>query len=113
VTGEFLHNWRDIKNGKAYIILTSNDGIVFKVVENNIEKNGRLVLFSLNALYEPYEVHISDVKEVWKFIHYISDELPEPVLPEKQLLRTVAAMKQDLYQLKKSIGRDIQDATEI
>jgi len=35
------------------------------------------------------------------------------VLPEKQLLRTVASMKQDLYQLKKSIGRDIADAEEM
>jgi transcriptional regulator with XRE-family HTH domain len=113
VTGEFLHDWHEIKSGKAYIILTTGDGIVFKVVENNIEKSGRLVLFSLNPLYEPYEVHINDVREIWKFVHYISDELPEPVLPEKKLLRTVATMKQDLYQLKKSIGRDIQDATEV
>lgn len=52
-------------------------------------------------------------REIWRFVHYISDELPEPVLPEKQLLRTVATMKQDLYQLKESIGRDIQDATEL
>jgi transcriptional regulator with XRE-family HTH domain len=113
VTGEFLQDWREIKSGKAYIILTLNDGIVFKVVENNIEKSGRLVLYSLNPLYEPYEVHISDVREMWRFVHYISDELPEPVLPEKQLLRTVASMKQDLYQLKKSINRDIADATEL
>lgn len=113
VTGEFMQDWRDIKSGKAYVILTSNDGIVFKVTENNIEKSGRLVLYSLNPLYEPYEIHINDVREIWKFVHYISDELPEPVLPEKQLLRTVATMKQDLYQLKKSIGRDIEDATEL
>jgi len=113
VTGEFMQDWRDIKSGKAYIILTSNDGIVFKVVENEIERSGRLVLYSLNPLYEPYEVHINDVREIWKFVHYISDELPEPVLPEKQLLRTVATMKQDLWQLKKSIGRDIEDATEL
>jgi len=113
VTGEFLQDWREIRSGQAYIILTSNDGIVFKVVENNIEKSGRLVLYSLNPLYEPYEVHVSDVREIWKFVHYISDELPEPVLPEKQLLRTVASMKQDLYQLKKSIGRDIEDAKEL
>jgi hypothetical protein len=46
-------------------------------------------------------------------VHYISDELPEPVLPEKQLLRTVASMKQDLYQLKKSMCRDIEDAKEL
>jgi transcriptional regulator with XRE-family HTH domain len=113
VTGEFLQDWRDIRSGHAYIVLTTNDGIVFKVVEDNIEKSGRLVLYSLNPLYEPYEVHISDVREIWKFVNYISDELPEPVLPEKQLLRTVASMKQDLYQLKKSIGRDIEDATEL
>ncbi len=113
VTGEFMQDWRDIKSGQAYIILTLDDGIVFKVAENNIEKSGRLVLYSLNPLYEPYEVHISDIREVWKFVHYISDELPEPVLPEKQLLRTVASMKQDLYQLKKSMGRDIEDAKEL
>jgi len=113
VTGEFMQDWRDIKSGQAYIILTLDDGIVFKVAENNIEKSGRLVLYSLNPLYEPYEVHVSDIREVWKFVHYISDELPEPVLPEKQLLRTVASMKQDLYQLKKSMCRDIEDAKEL
>jgi hypothetical protein len=58
-------------------------------------------------------VHINDVREIWKFVNYISDELPEPMLPEKQLLRTVASMKQDLHQLKKSIGRDIEDAKEL
>jgi transcriptional regulator with XRE-family HTH domain len=113
VTGEYLHDWRDIKSGKAYIILTINDGIVFKIIENNIEKSGKLVLYSLNPLYEPYEVHISDVKEIWKFVNYISDELPEPVLPEKQLMQTVASMKYDLNQLKHRMGKDIEDATEM
>jgi transcriptional regulator with XRE-family HTH domain len=112
VTGEYLQDWRGIKSGKAYIILTVSDGIVFKVVENNIEKSGRLTLYSLNPLYEPYEVHVNDVREIWKFVNYISDELPDPVLPEKQLMRTVASMKHDLNQLKKSMGREIEDATE-
>jgi transcriptional regulator with XRE-family HTH domain len=112
VTGEFLQDWHGIRSGKAYIILTVSDGIVFKVVENNIEKSGRLTLYSLNPLYEPYEVHVNDVREIWKFVNYISDELPDPVLPEKQLMRTVASMKHDLDQLKKSMGRDIEDATE-
>lgn len=112
VTGEYLQDWRGIKSGKAYIILTVSDGIVFKVVENNIEKSGRMTLYSLNPLYEPYEVHVNDVKEIWKFVNYISDELPDPVLPEKQLMRTVASMKHDLNQLKKSMGREIEDARE-
>jgi len=113
VTGEFLQDWMNIKTGKAYIVFTLNDGIVFKILENNISKDGRLVLFSLNPLYEPYEVHISEVKEIWKFVNYISNELPEPVLPEKQIFHSIAIMKSDLERIKAKLGTDISDVNEI
>jgi hypothetical protein len=112
VTGEFLQDWMNIISGNAFIVFTMNDGIVFKVVENYIRTDGKLILYSLNPLYEPYEVHISEVKEIWKFINYISSELPDPVLPEKQLMQTVAGMKHDLERLKNKIGREIKDVTE-
>ena len=66
---------------------------------------------SLNPLYEPYEVRISEVKEIWKFINYISSELPDPLIPEKQLIRTVAGLKHDLQRLKSKLGSDIEDIT--
>jgi len=113
VTGEFLQDWMNIKTGKAYIVFTLNDGIVFKILENNISKDGKLVLFSLNPLYEPYEVHINEVKEIWKFVNYISNELPEPVLPEKQIFQSIAIMKTDLERIKAKLGTDISDVTEI
>jgi transcriptional regulator with XRE-family HTH domain len=113
VTGEFVQDWREIISGKAYVIFTINDGIVFKVVENNLKTKGKLVLYSLNAIYEPYEVHINEVKEIWKFINYISNELPDPVLPEKQLIQAVATMKNDLERIKAKIGSDISDVDEI
>ena len=112
VTGEFVQDWREIISGKAYVIFTINDGIVFKVVENNLSNDGKLVLYSLNPVYEPYEVHISEVKEIWKFVNFISSELPDPVLPEKQLIQAVAAMKNDLERIKAKLGRDISDVRE-
>jgi len=112
VTGEFVQDWHEIISGKAYVIFTINDGIVFKVVENNLSNDGKLVLYSLNPVYEPYEVHISEVKEIWKFVHFISSELPDPVLPEKQLIQAVAAMKNDLERIKAKIGSDISDIRE-
>jgi transcriptional regulator with XRE-family HTH domain len=112
VTGEFLQDWMNIISGNAYIVFTMNDGIVFKVVENNIRIDGKLVLYSLNPLYEPYEVNISEVKEIWKFVNYISSELPEPIIPEKQLMQTVAVMKHDLERLKSKLGREITDVAE-
>jgi transcriptional regulator with XRE-family HTH domain len=113
VTGEFLQDWNDIVSGKAYVVFTINDGIVFKIAENNLRRDGKIVLYSLNPVYEPYEVHVNEVKEVWKFINYISSELPEPVLPEKQLIQTVASMKDDLERLKARMGKDISDVSEI
>jgi transcriptional regulator with XRE-family HTH domain len=109
VTGEFLQDWMNIISGNAYIVFTLNDGIVFKVVENNIKSDSKLILYSLNPLYEPYEVHISEVKEIWKFVNYISSELPEPMIPEKQLMQTVAGMKHDLERIKNKMGREITD----
>ena len=113
VTGEFVQDWREIISGKAYVVFTINDGIVFKVVENNLKSDGKLVLYSLNPIYEPYEVHINEVKEIWKFVNYISSELPEPVLPEKQLIQAVATMKNDLERIKARLGKDISDASEV
>ena len=113
VTGEFLQDWTGIITGKAYVVFTINDGIVFKIVENNLAKDGKLVLYSLNPVYEPYEVHVNEVKEVWKFVNYISNELPDPVLPEKQLIQTVTSIKNDLERIKAKLGKDISDIKEI
>ena len=113
VTGEFVQDWREIISGKAYVVFTINDGIVFKVIESTLNTDGKLVLYSLNPIYEPYEVHITEVKEVWKFVNYISSELPEPVLPEKQLIHAVATMKNDLERIKAKIGKDISDVSEV
>jgi hypothetical protein len=64
-------------------------------------------------VYEPYEVHISEIREIWKFVNYISSEIPEPVLPEKQLIQAVASMKNDLERIKAKIGKEISDVQEI
>jgi phage repressor protein C with HTH and peptisase S24 domain len=77
VTGEFIRNWNYIKNGIPYILITKNEGIVFKIVINQISKNNTLKLYSTNRLYQPYEISISEVQEVWKFVNYISNEAPE------------------------------------
>jgi len=113
VTGEYLQDWNELVNGKAYIVFTIDDGIVFKIVENNIRKTGKLTLFSLNPLYEPYEIHINEVREIWKFVNYISNELPEPVMPEKQIFQSIAIMKNDLQRIKAKLGTDITDISEV
>lgn len=101
VTGEYIQDWNTIITGHGYIILTFDDGIVFKIVENMIKEEHFLRLYSLNPIYDPFDVPINQVKEVWKFVHYISSEIPEPMIPHDELLKTVAGLKKDMNFLKK------------
>jgi len=103
VTGEFVQNWNLIRDGQPYIILTLDDGIMFKVVTNRIKPDAKLTLQSLNPLYEPYDIGIKDVREVWKFVHYISSAMPEPNLPREDLASSVAALKKDMEKLKRQV----------
>lgn len=103
VTGEYVLDWNTLKTGEACVVLTINDGIVFKIIENRIGDEGKLILYSLNPMYEPYEIAVGEIREIWRFVHFISHEIPEPIIPENQLVRTVATLKQDLDQLKMNI----------
>ncbi len=106
VTGEYVLDWHDIRDKQAYIILTIDDGIVFKIVENHIA-DGYLRLHSLNPVYEPFEIPLTEIKEVWKFVHYISSEMPENQnLPrEQELIDTINDLKKQVQaiQLKLNI----------
>ncbi len=105
VTGEFIQNWNLVRDGHPYIILTLDDGILFKVVTNRIKQFGWLTMNSLNPLYDSYDIDIKNVREVWKFVHYISSALPEPNLPREDLTTTVAALKKDMDKLKKQMSQ--------
>ncbi|MBN1416671.1 MAG: LexA family transcriptional regulator [Bacteroidales bacterium] len=103
VTGEFVQDWNTIISGHGYIILTLDEGIVFKIAENLIEKEHKLSLYSLNPLYEPFDIQVNEIKEVWKFVNYISAEIPDPVLPQEDLFKTVNILKKDINNLKRQL----------
>ena len=103
VTGEYVVDWTYIRSGQPYIVLTQDDGIVFKIVDNKIEHEGKLTLSSLNPLYHPYDLPASDIKEVWKFVHYISAEMPEQRenhFREEQLMKTVQELKRQVEEIQ-------------
>lgn len=102
ITGEFVQNWHTINSGQAYIILTVSDGVVFKIVDNLLQHEGKLKLYSLNPIYEPFEVPVSDIKEIWKFINFISSEIPEQSGTDA-FAKTMLELKKDIEILKRKI----------
>ncbi len=104
VTGEFVQDWSTLKNGDACIITTLNDGVVFKIIENNLSNGKSLKLYSLNPMYEPYDIVPSEIREIWKFTNFISNEIPEPHIPEKDLLKTVAGLQYEMNKIKSKLN---------
>lgn len=106
VIGEYIQNWETVKNGKPYIVITREEGIVFKII-NKIE--GREDIFQLsstNPLYEPYFVNVNDIIEIWKFVNYISSDLPEVSIPENDLIRSVKGIQKEVNELKNYLRKD-------
>ena len=66
VTCSFVENWNHIKDGKACIVVTKDDGIIFKLVYKRLE-DSNFLLVSSNRNYEPYEITVSQVVEIWQF----------------------------------------------
>ncbi len=100
VVAEFIQNWMTIKNGTPCIVVTQDDGIVFKIVYNNLMESQSLQLCSTNPMYQPYNVHANDVFEIWKFVNYISPELPDVRMDDTQLGKSIGELQKEIHELK-------------
>jgi transcriptional regulator with XRE-family HTH domain len=67
VIAKYIEDLIEIKDGKTYVVLTENDGLVYKRVYNKVEESNTLLLVSDNKLYDPYEVPIENVLEIWEY----------------------------------------------
>jgi transcriptional regulator with XRE-family HTH domain len=77
IFGEYVEDVSDIKNGKLYILVTKQDGIVFKRVFNFADDEGKLLAVSDNRQYQPFSVTADDVLEIWAAKAFFSNQFPE------------------------------------
>jgi len=76
IIGRYVENLGNVRDGRTYILLTKNEGIVYK----RLNRNGKnsLMLVSDNTFYEPYTVKASDILEMWEYACSIATKEPEP-----------------------------------
>lgn len=99
VIGKFVDDYKAIKNGKTYVVLTKEEGVVYKRVFLKDEEN--IELQSDNILYHPYEVQKKDILELWEFVCCISREDAGPDKNKTDMMQMLREMKRDLDQIKK------------
>lgn len=100
VVGEYIQNWTTIKSGTPCILVTKDEGIVFKIVYNHIQNQNALQLCSTNPLYSPYFISVNQVIEVWKFVNYISSDLPDVRIDETHLKTSIVTLQKEISELK-------------
>lgn len=104
VVAEYIQNWGSIRNGTPCIVVTKEDGIVFKIVNNYLGKDQSFELSSTNPLYLPYFVHVNDILEIWKFVNYISPTLSEMRLDDHGLTQSLKDLQREVMDLKRTIS---------
>ncbi|MDR7208833.1 S24 family peptidase [Flavobacterium piscis] len=65
IVAKYIERLDEVVDGRTYIIITKNDGIVYKRMNKN--KRNVLVLESDESFYATYEVRASEIEQIWEF----------------------------------------------
>ncbi|MEO6668903.1 MAG: XRE family transcriptional regulator [Ferruginibacter sp.] len=66
IVGEKVDSIDDVKNNNAYIVVSRNEGIVYKRIVKNNRSKAKVSLVSDNPSYQPYQVNTDDIVELWQ-----------------------------------------------
>ena len=100
VIGKYVDNIDFLKDGKTYILLTKEDGIVYKRVEV-LDKS--LKLISDNKSYEPYVISNNHILEMWEAIAFFSLDFPNPNEEYNSIKNHINKLYSNLDQLKNKL----------
>jgi len=104
VIGEYEENWYDIKNGHTYIVLSKNDGVVYKRLFNGLKDSGAITCQSDNPSYPPFDIKAEDIMEIWKAKLFISKAEPISVQgnDSQDMMAMLRQMQAELKDIKRS-----------
>ncbi len=104
IVGEKLENLDDVKNNVACIVISRNEGIVYKRVQKNGRQKNKLTLVSDNPVFHPYTVNAEEVLEMWQAQVVISRTNSQNRWDMSQLATVVSDLQQQVTSLKKRMN---------
>lgn len=92
-----------IKDNYVYVVVTRGDVLV-KRLTNKIKADKQLTLISDNAYYEPFDISIGDVREIWYVRAKISPFLPSPQNIQNMLMEEVKELRNTIKEQSRLIS---------
>ncbi|MHA4808756.1 XRE family transcriptional regulator [Flavitalea flava] len=104
IVGEKVDDLEEVKNNQTYVLVSRNEGIVYKRVMKNNKTRSKFTLVSDNTAYQPYNVNADDVIEVWKAQMVISKANTQHRWDVNQLASLVSNLQDQVSVLKKKMN---------
>jgi len=102
VIGEYVEKLDDLKRGKEYIFIT-HEGYTFKTFT---KKNKKILTVAAdNTWYESYDIALSDIVQIWRYVRGILPQDYKPYyLPRQESLKSlVDEAKRSIHNLENGI----------
>jgi len=101
IIGKYVENLGEIKLNKTYILVTVGEGITYKRLTS---KNADSVLVEPdNIIYNPYEIKLSDILEIWEYVAHIGKDDSKQLLSDSDDVRGMfLELKREIREIKKS-----------
>lgn len=104
VIGKYVEDIREIRDGQTYVVVTEDDGLVYKRIYTN---DHTFTLKSDNTIYSPYNIVKENVLELWEYTckidmqAYNNDELNI-----QSIMNMMRGFQIELEQIKQNLGNE-------
>jgi transcriptional regulator with XRE-family HTH domain len=104
IVGEKVDNLDYVKPSNTYVVISRQEGIVYKRVIKNGRSKNKLTLVSDNPIYQPYQVEAEDVLELWQAQMIINKAGNQHKWDVNQLANLVNNLQDQVSSLKKKLN---------
>lgn len=104
IVGEKVEDLDGLKNSNTYIVVSRQEGIVYKRVMKSPKSKQKLTLVSDNPVYQPYQVDANDIVEVWQAQMVITRANQQQRWDVNQLASIVTNLQEQVSTLKKKMN---------
>jgi len=104
IVGEKVDNLDELKNNAACIVVSRNEGIVYKRIQKTGRTKNKLTLASDNPTFHPYTVNTDDILEMWQAQVVIAKANTQQRWDMNQLSNIVSDLQEQVISLKKRMN---------
>lgn len=104
IVGEKVESIDNLKNNTPCVVVSRNEGIVYKRVVRNNRPRNKLTMVSDNPSFHPYTMNAEDVLEMWQAQMVISKVKTQDRWDMHQLTNIVTELQEQVSTLKKRMN---------